>query len=103
MNCKDRAQEIENGCEWSGQKRGVINLQAHWVPGHQDFEPNKKADEEAKKAVMGDSSKAKLLPALLHKCLLLSVSALCQENSAKLAKHWAHRWKSSVRESLLKY
>ena len=72
------------------------------TPGHQDFEPNERADKEAKKAAMGDSSDAKLLPALLRKRLPLSVSALRQENTAKLTKHWVQRWKSLVRESLLK-
>jgi hypothetical protein len=51
---------------------------------------------------MGDSSEAKLLPAILRKCLPLSVSALRQENMAKLAKRWTRRWKSSARESMFK-
>ena len=85
-----------------GRKRGVIDLQIHWVPGHCDFEPNERADEEAKKAAKGDSSDAKLLPPLLRKCLPLSISALRQGNSAKLTKRWERRWKSSTRESLLK-
>jgi ribonuclease HI len=102
INREDRAWEIENRRDWTGRKRGVISLQAHWVPGHRDFEPNERADEEAKKATMGDSSKARHLPTLLRKCLPLSVSALRQENTAKLAKRWARRWNSLARESRLK-
>ena len=86
---------------WVGRKRGVIDLQVYWVLGHQDFKPNERADEEAKKAVKGDTSDVKPLPLLLHKHLPFSVSVLCQENTAKLAKWWARRWKSSARESML--
>jgi ribonuclease HI len=42
------------GNEWAGRRKGVINLQIHWVLGHQDFEPNECTDEEAKKAAQGD-------------------------------------------------
>src|SRR6202040_3330321 len=66
-----------------------------------DFEPNERADEEAKKAAKGDASDAKSLPSLLRKRLPLSISALRQENTVKLAKHWTRRWKSSARESRL--
>jgi len=102
INREDRIQAIEAGDNWVGRRRGVIDLQVHWVLGHQDFEPNEKADEEAKKAAKGDSSKAKLLPSILRKRLPLSVSALRQGNMAKLSKRWTRRWKSSPRESLLK-
>ena len=54
----------------------MINLQVHWVPGHIDFAPNEKADEEVKKAMQGNSNEAKYLPKLLRKPLLLSISAL---------------------------
>jgi ribonuclease HI len=60
INREDRARKIENEQEWSGQKHRVINLQVHWVPGHCNFEPNKRVDKGAKKAATGDSSKAKL-------------------------------------------
>jgi ribonuclease HI len=102
INRIDRNQVLKAGNDWVGRKCGVIDLQIHWVPGHQDFKPNKRADEEAKKAAKGDSSDAKSLPSLLHKCLPLSISALCQENTVKLSKRWTHRWKSSARESLLR-
>jgi ribonuclease HI len=102
INRGDRIQAIEAGDEWSGRKRGVFDLQIHWVPAHSDFEPNERADEEAKKAAKGESSDAKFLPPLLRKRLPLSISALRQENSAKLTKRWERRWKTSARESLLK-
>jgi hypothetical protein len=99
---KTEDRQYEAGDEWIGRKRGVIDLQIHCVPGHCDFEPNERADEEAKKAAKGDSSDAKLLPPLLRKRLPLSISALRQGNSVKLAKRWERKWKSSARESLLK-
>jgi ribonuclease HI len=102
INREDRTRALEAGDDWVGRKRDVVNLQVHWVPGHRDFEPNERADEEAKKAAKGDASEAKLLPSLLRKCLPLSVSALRQNNMAKLLKRWTRRWKSSPRESLLK-
>jgi ribonuclease HI len=102
QNRVERSQEIEAGHSWKGRTRGVVDLQIHWVPGHCDFEPNERADEEAKKAAQGESSDAKLLPPLLRKRLPLSVSALRQDNNAKLIKRWKRRWKSSPRENLLK-
>ena len=102
INRDDRNQTLEAGNSWAGRKRGVINLQIHWVPGHHDFKPNEKADEETKKAAKGESSDAKSLPPLLHKHLPLSISALRQENTAKLLRQWMHRWKSATRESLMK-
>ena len=71
------------------------------MPGHKDFEPNERADAEAKSAAQGHSSDAKFLPPLLRKCLPLSVSALCQSHSESLKKRWRCRWKNSERENLL--
>jgi ribonuclease HI len=102
INQVDRIETIEAGDEWIGRKRGVIDLQIHWVPEHCGFEPNELADEEAKKAAKGDSSDAKLLPPLLHKHLPISISAIRQENMEKLKKCWERKWKTSARETLLK-
>ena len=76
INCGERELAISEGKDWIGRPKGVINLQVHWVPGHIDFTPSEKADEEAKKAAQGHSSKAKYLPKFLRKPLLLSISAL---------------------------
>jgi ribonuclease HI len=99
FNREERQRAIEAGETWSGRKRGVIDLQIHWVPGHCDFEPNERADEEAKKAARGDSSDTKSLPASLRKCLPLSISALRQAHNAKILKRWKRRWKLSPRHS----
>ena len=102
VNRADRLQSINAGEHWVGRKKGVINLQLHWVPGHRDFEPNERADEEAKLAAQGQSSIAKSLPALLRKRLPLSISSLRQSHADKLKKRWRRRWKSSARENLLR-
>ncbi|KIM89491.1 hypothetical protein PILCRDRAFT_51331, partial [Piloderma croceum F 1598] len=60
-----------------------------------DFEPNDRADKEAKKAAQGLSSDAKSLPQFLHKKLPASVSALRQNFNNHLLKRWKRRWKSS--------
>lgn len=73
-------------------------VQIHWVPGHKGFEPNEKADEEAKKAARGSTSETNRLPACLRrKGLPASVLALRQENRAALDKRWARRWRDSPR------
>ncbi|KIM75164.1 hypothetical protein PILCRDRAFT_26386, partial [Piloderma croceum F 1598] len=82
------------------RKRGVVNLHLHWVPGHCDFEPNDRADEEAKKAAQGLSSDAKSLPQFLRKKLPASVSALRQNFNNHLLKRWKRHWKSSPRFKL---
>ena len=102
INRMEREAAVAMGDEWIGRKKGVINLQIHWVPGHIDFAPNEKADEEVKKAVQGNLSEAKYLPKFLRKPLPLSVSALWQSNIAKISKRWKCRWQSSPREDLLK-
>ena len=92
---------IAEGEDWVGRPKGVVDLQVHWVPGHADFAPNEKADQEVKKAAEGNSSEAKYLPKLLRKPLPLSVSALRQGNITKIKKRWKRRWQSSPREDTL--
>ena len=86
INRVDRLSAIADDEEWIGRPQGVIDLQIHWVPGHVDFAPNEKANEEAKIAAQGDSSKVKYLPKFLRKPLPLSVSVLRQSNISKIKK-----------------
>ena len=88
INSDERRQAIADGVLWKGRSRGVVDLQLHWVPGHCNFEPNERADEEAKLAAQGSSSDARFLPPILCKKLPLSISALHQENNEKLKKRW---------------
>ncbi|KIM83300.1 hypothetical protein PILCRDRAFT_88152 [Piloderma croceum F 1598] len=94
---------MRKGTKWKGQKRGVVDVQLHWIPAHLGFGPNERADEEAKLAAQGNSSNPKDLPVFLrHKPLPSSISALRQENLTALHKHWKRRWKSSPRYPRLK-
>jgi len=102
FNREERAQATRAGEAWKGRTKGVIDLRLIWVPGHHDFTPNEKADEEAKKAAKGDSSDAKLLPSFLRKSLPLSISAIRQEYTAQLGKRWTRRWKTSPRAKTLR-
>ena len=77
---------IAEGSGRKGRPKGIVDSQIHWVPGHVDFAPNKKADEEEKKAAQGDLSDAKFLPKFLRKDLLLSISALHQSHNNKIKK-----------------
>jgi hypothetical protein len=95
INSEDRAEARRTGQIWKGRTREVIDLRLLWVPGHADFEPNERADEEAKKAVQGDSSPAKHLPPFLRKRLPGSISAIRQDFTARLQKRWKRRWKTS--------
>ena len=102
INRVDQQHILSSGEQWVGRKKGVFDLQLHWVPGHCNFEPNEQADEEAKLAAQGQSSDAKSLPPLLCKCLPLGVSALQQLHATSLKNRWRRRWKNSERESLLR-
>jgi len=53
LNKEFQAVELCQGNSWKACTKGVIDLHIHWVPGHCDFPPNERADEEAKKAAQG--------------------------------------------------
>jgi hypothetical protein len=97
INSVERREALVEGHSWKGRKRGVLDLQLHWVPGHCDYACNEKVDEEAKKAAQGLSSDAGYLPPLLRKCLPARVSALRQGFKTRLLKSWKRRWRSSSR------
>jgi len=79
-----------------------INFLIRWMPGHKGIEGNKKADEEAKKAITERSSNQNALPKALKKTL----------PHRKLAMKWAYHkklkicaqkiWEDSPHYSLLK-
>jgi ribonuclease HI len=91
INRAERQWLLEAGKSWKGRCKGIVDLQVHWVPGHKNFEPNERANKEAKLAAQGHSSDAKFLPPLLHKRLPLSILALCQSYSESLKKRWRRR------------
>jgi ribonuclease HI len=104
-NGQERSQRIREGRRWTGRKKGVIDLRLIWVPGHHNFAPNEKADEEAKKAAQGDSSDCKQLLPFLRKSIPHSITAVRQRFTSQLQKRWKRiwkrRWKSSPRAKSL--
>ena len=102
VNRQERMQRIREGRRWIGWKKGVIDLQLLWVPGHHEFAPNEKADEEAKKAAQGDSSDPKKLPPLLRKRIPHSIMAVHQSFTSQLQKRWKIKWKMSPRAKSLR-
>jgi hypothetical protein len=97
INASEKRASLHSGEGWKGRTRGMIDLQLHWVPAHSDFEPNERADEEAKRAAQGLLSEAKLLPKILHRSLPASVPALRQNHDNCLLKRWKCWWRSSPR------
>ena len=102
IDSDERHQALAEGIQWKGRPRGLVDLQLHWVPGHYDFKPNKRADEEARLVAQGSSSDARFLPLLLHRKLPLSISTLCQDNNEKLKKRWQRHWKNLEKKNLLR-
>ena len=88
LNNDARRLAIVDGGRWKGKKRGIIDLQLYWVPGHCSFGTNEHTDEEVKLTVQGYSNDTRFLPRLLRKKLSCSISALRQENNNKLKKRW---------------
>ena len=56
VNSRDHTEARRLGHSWKCNTKGVVDLCLMWVLGHLDFEPNKCADVEAKKAAQGDTS-----------------------------------------------
>ena len=69
-----------------------------WTPGHEDIDGNERADEAAKAAASGPSSKPKELPVFLRrKPLPVSISAIKQFQKRAMKKRWQTEWKTSKR------
>jgi hypothetical protein len=102
FNREERAQATREGKAWKGRTKGVIDLRLIWVPGHHDFVPNERADEEAKKAAQKDSSDVKHLPLFLRKSLPHSITALRQDFADRQSRRWSRRWKTSPRAKVLR-
>jgi len=68
-----------------------------WSAGHCSIKGNEKVDGEAKKAVSGTTSSAKLLPPYLRKTLLTNPAAVKRAYSNNLINTWKADWLSSTR------
>lgn len=74
--------------------RGVCDVEIRWVPGHEGFAPNEKADKEAKKAAQKHTSRKERLPTYLR-CgpLPASIAARKQKQLKRLKLQWQKDWK----------
>ncbi|KZP19229.1 hypothetical protein FIBSPDRAFT_892819 [Athelia psychrophila] len=89
IRAAERTLARRNNERWTTKRRGVVDLQLHWVPGHRDFGPNERADQEAKMAAQKLSSPRGELPACLRKTALpTSVAALRQAHKEQLKRTW---------------
>ena len=82
--------------EWKLKVKCEVNFV--WTPGHEGIEGNEKADEAAKDAASGQTSKTKDLPPFLRrKPLPVSISATKQLLKKKMKARWQIEWKTSKR------
>jgi hypothetical protein len=49
INAAEQEEATAEGGGWKGRPKGIVDLQIHWVLEHNNFAPNEKADEEARK------------------------------------------------------
>ncbi|KAK6988514.1 hypothetical protein R3P38DRAFT_3228807 [Favolaschia claudopus] len=77
----------------------VPRLQLHigWTPGHVDFPPNERVDNEAKLAAQNDNKPHPNTPPLLLSPLPRSIAATKAEFLSKTTTLWTTMWKASPR------
>ena len=74
-----------------------MSLKIHWVPGHVDLAPNKKAHMYVKKAVKGISTRGNDLLKLLKKPLPGSIAFTCYDLKLRIYQKCIQHWKMSPR------
>ena len=84
------------------KKRHNIHVTVQWVPGHKGVEGNKRADEQAKKAIMEGSNDKRQLPKLLRKTLPHSRSAAKWAFGETLKRNAQKLWQKSPRYTKMK-
>jgi ribonuclease HI len=67
---------LHENIETLRKKHLGIQITAQWISGHKGVEGNKRADEQAKKAITEGSSDTQDLPKILKKTLPYSKSAM---------------------------
>jgi ribonuclease HI len=80
-------------------EREDVVCKVRWTPGHYGIAGNELADELAKKAAQGESSRKNRLPSLLRTPLPLSKSAIKQRFYTKIKKRARKFWASSPRHN----
>ena len=82
------------------QNKKKVNSEAlslNWIAGHADILGNELADWEARLAAISQTNATPqcLLPKILCKPLLLSISAAKQDHNARIQNEWQRLWKWS--------
>ena len=82
-------------------ERVVKKLEIIWVPGHMGSRGNEEADNAAKQAAMGETSKRRDLPTEISGCkrIATSPSAAKQRITTAAKRKWTKAWKDSLRYS----
>ncbi|KAJ7646449.1 hypothetical protein DFH06DRAFT_997610 [Mycena polygramma] len=90
---------MEFHAELSRLQSRIPNLRLHigWVPGHVDFAPNERVDEEAKDAAQNPSPPSTDIPLLFQSPLPRSIAAAKATFRAHTASLWTATWQSSPR------
>jgi hypothetical protein len=84
------------------KKRHNIRVTVQWVPGHKGVKGNKRADEQAKKAITEGSSDKQQLPRLLRKMLPHSRSTAKWAFRETLKHNTQKLWQKSPRYARMK-
>ncbi|KAJ7620641.1 hypothetical protein DFH06DRAFT_943024, partial [Mycena polygramma] len=81
---------MEFHAELSRLKSRIPNLRLHigWVPGHVDFAPNERVDEEAKQAAQNAEPPLPTLPPLFQNPLPRSAAAAKADFRARTTSLW---------------
>ncbi|KAJ6467082.1 hypothetical protein C8R47DRAFT_924611, partial [Mycena vitilis] len=90
---------MEFHTELSRLRSRIPNLRLHiaWVPGHVDFAPNERIDEEAKQAAQNAEPPLFNLPTLFQTPLPRSAAATKASFCARTSSLWTAAWQKSPR------
>lgn len=78
------------------------SITLRWISAHSGVPGNEAVDEEAKRAVEGESSSNELLPRFLRRTLPASKATIKQAKAEEIKRRWNENWVSSPRHDHMK-